>query len=320
MQAPILNEQCNDTYPTNEEILNYVYGQDSSCNDLGQINRNMEFKELSVIEEGLCISTNCSINTEETLNSTGNHESKSVLPLDKEDFNDNNMFPQQDNHNVTMFFEKDSSQSPQAITNTNNNRDHTLASENKLYVTLSNDTKSVPDKTCVKHGTSSCHCYPLQNKKNDTPGFPHHCDSIIPRVEEQAKHDSLVQQDYCFPQHTNANRPMTLTHSTDSTTVMEMVNPDQLSLDSSDKLTEDTLTSSVSSYSINNSLIEGDYIEHRTPTLIDGVDNVIHISVQPQNFYQNNMIHFDGKICPKTTAKEGEYVDHDIAVQQYKHS
>ena len=281
MQAPNLNEQCDDGYPSNEEILNYVCGHNLRYCDSSQTNENMEYKKLSKAEEGILAPSNCSMSSDDT----------TKLKLDEKVISDP--------HDVSDFCDKDSSQNIQTMANNDTEEDYvlsTIASQNKLYVTLNTNTKLIPDKVCILHNTT--------------------CGNIMLPIVEQVNHNLAPQQEENFSQQKEAHSAMLHTCSNERIINMDMANSDQLSLDSSSKLTEETLTSSVSSYSINTSLVEGEYIENRSPTH----SAIVHcIPIQSPSFHQNNVKHFDGNKYSTTTIIEGEYVDRNIAVQQNKH-
>ena len=291
MQAPDLNEQRDDIYLSNEEILSYVCGHNLRYCDSRQTNENMESKKLSKAEEGLLVPSNRSMTNSDT--------TKLILKLDKKPMSE---------HDISVFYDHGSCQNIQTMEN-NTEGDHVLsavASQNKPYVTLNANTKLSPDhdKVCMLHNTTCSHCYSK------------HCGSNMLPIVEQVNHDNLAEQEEKFSQQKEANRAMS--HKCNNERAINMdANSDQLSLDSSGKHTEETLTSSVSSYSINTSLAEGDYIENRSPMHSTIVSC---ITMQSPNFHQNNVKHFDDNTCSITTAIEGEYVDRNIAVQQNKHT
>ena len=311
MQEPDLDEQHDDICLSNEDILNYICGQNlNDCNP-GQINESMKYKEIPKPDEDLNTSGN---NIEETLNPSINHSCiKSVVQLDKKCLNDNSIL-QQNNHDV-QDFEKDSNQSIQEAED-NSEEAHTFStaeSQNKLYVILKTNAKSVPEKIYIEHNTT-CHWYPLQDKSIGT----HQCSSIALPIVDQSKYDNALQES--FSHQNNTNREILHTCNDENTSKTEMVATfDQLSSDSSDKPTEDTLTTSVSSYGTNSSLAEGDYVENTSFTS-SSIDDVICIPMQSHNLHPNTVTPLDDELCLPTTAIEGEYVDSNIAVQHNKHT
>lgn len=292
MQASDLNEhcdgQCDDGYPSNEEILNYVCGHNLKYCDSRQTNENVEYKKLSKAEEGLGVPSNHSTMSNNEL----------TLRIGKKTMSD---------HDVSVFCDKSSSQSIQAVTNNKIEEDHalsTVALQNKPYVTLNANTKLIPDKVCILHSTSHhCHCKYDHSEQHDNIMLP---------IVEQVNHN-LAQQGENLSEQKEACRAMSHTCNNERTVSMDMANSDQLSLDSSSKLTEETLTSSVSSCSINMSLAGGDYIENGSPS-----HSAIISCIPIQSPTRNNVKHFNGNKCLTTTAIEGEYVDRNIAVQQSK--
>ena len=288
MQSPDLNEQCDDSYPSNEEILNYVCGHNLRYCDSRQTNENVVYKELSKAEEGLLVPSSHLTMT----------NSESILRIGEKTMSD---------HDVSVFCDKENNLNIQTVTNNKIEENHvlsTVASQNKPYVTLNANTKLVPDKICILHNTS-CHCH----RKYD---YSEQHDNII---VEQVNHN-LGQQGENLSEQKEAHRPMLHIWNNERTVSVDMANSDQLSLDSSSKLTEETLTSSVSSCSINISLAGGEYIENGSPSHSATI-NCIPIQ-SPTSF--NNVKNFDGSKHLTTTAIEGEYVDRNIAVQQGKHT
>ena len=289
LQGPDLNEQCDESYPSNEEILNYVCGHNLKyCDSRQTINENVEYKKLSKAEEGLLLSSN----------------NESILRIGQKTMGD---------HDVSVFYDKGSSQNIQTMSNNITEEDHafstsTVVSQNKPYVTLNTNTKLIPDKVCILHNTS-CHCH----CKYD---YSEHDNVMLP-VVEQVNHN-LAQQGENLSEQKEAHKAILHACNDERTISMHMANSDQLSLDSSSKLTEETLTSSVSSCSINMSLAGGEYIENGSPSH-RAIISCIPIQ-SPTNFHQNNVKHFDGNKCLTTTAIEGEYVDRNIAIQQSKHT
>ena len=283
MQVPYLDKSCDDdTYPSNEEILNYICGHGLRSNEA------TECKNLTKAEEGIPTLTNNSVNNDET---------KSV---DNESLND--IIQQQNNCGVC---DKDSNlQAVANDTEEDEDRAHsTVPSQNKPlnYVTLNTNTDSVPNKIYIAHNTMCYWHSPLKDK--DNADFPQHCGSIIP----MAKYNNSIQEKKGFSQ---CNR----SHAYKSIIETEIANCDQFSSESSDKVTESTLVSSVSSHNVDMSFVEGDYIDNKSPTH-SVEDDVICIPAKSHNFHQNVVTHFDETFLT-TTAIEGEYVDYNNAVQQ----
>lgn len=289
IQPPKVDEHCSDSYPTNEEILNYVCSRNSRYYDGREINENMECQEISeTTEEGLCTSANSCDNSKEAIYSTVDCDNtKSVLLLNRKSVQDGIVFQQKDTHDVAVFCDKESNlRIQEAIAN--GDKDHIHSSQNEHYVILNNSTTSVPNKVCDEHTT--CHCYPLY---------------------KDSKTKCISLQDMKFSSN---NKAMSQVYNSECT---EITNSEQLSLDLSDKFTEDTLTSSLSSCSINISLVEVDYIKFKSPIATNNeADRVNQIPIQSKNVHQTLLTHLDGPNYSITTAAEGEYIDHNIAVQQ----
>lgn len=90
----------------------------------------------------------------------------------------------------------------------------------------------------------------------------------------------------------------------------------QVSLNSNDKSTEDASLSSISSYSVNVSLVEGEYIETKSSTY-NAMEDIICIPMQSyNNSHQNAIAHSDDETHSPISGIEGEYVDRNIAVQE----
>ena len=108
----------------------------------------------------------------------------------------------------------------------------------------------------------------------------------------------------------------TVSHSCNNTNTINtevVVSSGQASLNSINKSTED---SSLSSYSINASVAEGEYIETKSSTY-SAVEDIICVPMQSyKSFHQNIVTHSHDEHHSSTSAIEGEYVDHNIAVQE----
>ena len=240
-----ISEQCDESYPSNEEILHYVCGGYNL-----RSNEVMEFKKLPKVEEGLHTG-----NIEQAIHSTTSHnETKS---LEEESLIDD--INQQQSHRGVC--DKDS------------------------------NLQAMENNTAEGHPPST-----VQKDKDNNSDSPHQCGSIIP-IE---KHSNSLQQMKAFSQCKKSHAYKT-----------EIPNYDQLSLDSSNKLTETTLVYSVSSHDVNISLQEGEYIENKSPT--HSVKD--EIPMQSHNFRQNTVTHSDETFLT-TTAIEGEYIDYNNAIQQ----
>ena len=314
------DEQCDDSYPSNEEILNFICGQNSKCCDPRQIDDNMEHRKSSNVEEGLCTSTEkSSHNVVRAIHSMTNHNDsiKSVLSLDAISFDDEHIV-QQNSCNVRIIdTDKSSSQSIQmAMKNTE--EDHSPSagesSKNKEYAALNTTTKSV---LYIKHKTT-CHWYPLQSHNF------HHCNnnSVIPSAVEETEHHSTFQEEESFHHQDTTNETRSHAHNNENTIGLEMAtNFGQLLLDSSNKLTEETLTSSVSSYNINALSVEGEYTENKLYTCeCNTADDAVYIPMHLFDLYQNIVEQFDDKAHSPTSTIEGECIDPKIAIQANKHT
>ena len=295
IQESNLDEEHNNSYPNHEEVLNYLCGKNLKGHDIG---KNVECRELSKAGKDIYPST---VNIGGQLYSDS---TKSVILLEENDFNKDNSFQQQNSHDVPIFY-KDSSH----IVINSSEEDYaqsTGESQKRLYVTLKTNVKLAPNGMYM----TNCQWYPSQ-KSNDYSDYPCHHGSIMLLTDRQVKDNSAVQQED-LP---IANEVMSHGCYSKSSNNMQMeVNSDELSLDSSDKLTEDTLVSSVSSYSVNACSVNEDYIENKSPTH-NVIHDVVYIPIQPHNFHQNNVTHFDDKTFPLSTVGDGDYVDHNIAIQ-----
>ena len=261
-----MNEKCDDSCPSNEEILKYVCGDHNLRSD-----KILEIKKLSKTGE-------------ESLTNSGNIEQAVInqnetTSLDRESLNQQ--------HDVS-----DKDGNPQAVIN-NTAEDHPpsiVPSQNKLYVILNTNTNLVPDKLYITHHWDSLQ----KGKDNSNLNSLHHCGNI-------AIHNNSLQQLEDFSQRAYKT---------------ENVYSDQLSLDSNDKLTENTHESSASSHDVNISIEEGDYIENKSPThSVKDDHDVTSIPLQPHDPHQSIVTHFD-KTFLTTTPIEGEYIDYNTAVQQ----
>ena len=238
---------------------------------------------------------------------TDNMECKEILLRTENDLNYDNDFEKKNDQDIPVL----SSQNIQMITN-NTKDDYDIQctgeSQNRLYVTLNANVVLDPDVTT---------CYAKQKSKNNDSDCSHHCGTVnLPKIEN-VKYDDAVQNG--FSHQSNANRAISYRCKNKSTSSIEMAaNSDQHSLDSNDKLTEDTLTTSVSSCGINASLVEGDYINNKS-SAYSAINDVNCIPMQTHNFHQNTMMSLDNEMCLPTTAAVGEYVDCNIAVQQNTH-
>lgn len=302
MQECTLDEEHDDSYPNHEEVLNYLCGKNLKHWDLGQNSTNMECKEISKVENDIHPSTNNVVNIGGQMYSSN---TKSVINLEE---NKDNNCEQLNDQDVPIVY-KDNSQT--VINGTE--EDYALCtgeSQNKLYVTLKTNIKLAPDGMY----TTTCHWHPSQ-KNNEYSDYPCHRGSIILLTDKEVIDDSAVQQEKDFSRQNNTIAKMSHGCHNESSNSMQMeVNSDDLSLDSSDKLTEDTLVSSISLYSVNASSVEGDYIENKSPTH-NTIDDVVYIPMQPHDFHQSNVT-FGDKTFPLNTVMDGAYVGHDIAFQQ----
>lgn len=306
--------QCNDSYPSNEEILNYICGQNSKCCDARQIDDNRKSPNE---EERLCTSTEkFGHNIGKAIHSMTNHDDciKSVLSLDTVSFDDEHIV-QQNSCNVRIIDTGEGSSQNIQMAMNNTEEDHSLSAEesskNEAYATLNTTTKSV---LYIKHKTT-CHWYPLH--KSHTL---HLCSnsSVTSTVVEKTKHDSTLQEGESFHHEDTTNGTSSHAHNSENTIDIEITtNFGQLLLDSSDKLTEKTLTSSVSSYSINVLSVKGEYTENKLSTCeCNTVDDAVYIPMQLCDLYQNVVKQFDDKAHLPTSTTEGEYIDPNIAVQE----
>ena len=93
----------------------------------------------------------------------------------------------------------------------------------------------------------------------------------------------------------------------------------ETSLNSIINSTEDISFSSISSCSINASVAEGEYIETKSSTY-SAMEDIIHVPMQSyKSFHQNIVTHSHDEHHSSTSAIEGEYVDHNIAVRENEH-
>ena len=79
-----MNESCDDIYPSNEEILNYVCGQNFLCHDSKHINKNVECDELLNTEE----ESIDSIDIQQPVQCIASRMHHEVGPVDDKSFND----------------------------------------------------------------------------------------------------------------------------------------------------------------------------------------------------------------------------------------
>ena len=314
IQEPnIDNEQCEDDYPSNEEILNYICGQNSKCCDSRQSDDSMEYRKSSKAEEWLCNSMEKSGHdiVKATHSMTYHDDSnESVSFLDAKRFEDEDTV-QQNSYNLQITHTCKGSNQNRQMAENNTEEDPSLTAEesskNRLYVTLNANAKSIP---YIKHNISSL----LQNRSHNL----HHCSntSIILPIVDQPKHDSTVQGESCYHQN-SINGTMPQAHNNVDTISIEVAaNSGQLSFDSSDELTEET---SVSSYGVNASSVEGEYTES-TLSSCNVVDDVVYIPMQLHDLYQNIVKQFDGKVHSPISTIESDYVDQNIAIQAKKHT
>ena len=293
MQTTNLNEENDDGYLSNEDILNYVCGQNLRyCNS----NQTMECKSSSKVEEGVLASSNHSM--------ANDNVTESVLMLG-EKITGGDIFQPHYNDNDTPVFNscgKSSNQNTYQTLENITEEDHvlpTIESQNKPYVTLNANTKLASDKIC-NLGKTICYSHQLMTLENSKNNFYNSKGSIIYAMADQVNQDNSAykKEEVRSPSASCYNH---------RTTNEEMANSDQVSLDSGDKLTEDTLVSSASLYSITtSSLAEGDYIESRG-------DAVSSMPNQLPSTSQGTANQFDGKECPMTTI-EGEYFDCNTAI------
>ena len=140
IQTSNLNEQCDKSYPSNEEILHYVCGG----HNLRSI-KVMEFKKLPKVEEGLQTG-----NIDKAIHSTTSHnETKS---LEEESLIDD-INQRQSHHGVC---DKDSNLQAAENNTAECHPPSTVPSQNKLYVTLNTNTNMLPDKIYIMHKAT---CY-----------------------------------------------------------------------------------------------------------------------------------------------------------------
>ena len=284
MQTTDLNEQNDDGYLSNEDILNYVCGQNLRyCNS----KRTMECKKLSKAEDGLLVPSNHSM-----ANDDG---TKSVLMI-REKMTDDDIFQQHNDNDLPVFNScgKNRNQNIHQTLENITEGEHVLPtreSQNKPYVTLNANTKLTSGKVCNLNGMAS------ENNKNN---FCNGSGNIIHVMADQVNQDNSVYKKEGIKSTSDS-----ATCSNQATIIMEMANSDQLSLDSGDKFTEDTLVSSVSLYSITTSLAEGDYVENRGDVI-----SSMPIQLPSQGIADQ----FDIKECSMTTIIEGEYVDRNTAI------
>ena len=299
MQECTLDEEHDNSYSDHEDVLNYLCGKNFKGCDLGQNTENMEYKEISKAEKNIHSSTN---NVGNIGRQTYSNTTKSVIILEE---NNVNNFEQLNDQDVPVI-NKDNSQT--VINGTvEDYASSTGESQNKLYVTFKTNIQLAPDGTHM----ATSHWHPSQ-KSNDYSDCPCHHGSIILLTDRQVKDNSTIQQEKDPSHQDNAISKMSHgCHNESSNSMQIEVNSDELSLDSIDKLTEDTLVSSISSYSVNASSVEGDYIENKSSAHNTIVD-VVYIPMQP---HENNVT-FGDKAFPINTVMDGAYVGYDIAFQQ----
>ena len=104
--------------------------------------------------------------------------------------------------------------------------------------------------------------------------------------------------------------------NTDTINIEVVASSGQAPLNSINKSTEDTSLSSISSYSINASLAEGEYIETKLSTYsaMEGIICVPMLSYK--TFHQNIVQHSHDECHSPTSATKGECVDTNIPVQE----
>ena len=89
-QLSNLNESCDGIYPSNEEILNYVCGQNFLYHDLKHINENVECNELPNADaESIDTVTSDSINIQQSVHCITSCRHNKMETVDDESFNDN---------------------------------------------------------------------------------------------------------------------------------------------------------------------------------------------------------------------------------------